>query len=55
VVQAMQAAVRNAIARVLDEELAAALGPRYARAVDRAGYRHGTKVRQLTSRAGRSR
>jgi putative transposase len=50
--QAMQAAVRGAIARVLDEELAAALGPRYARAADRAGYRHGSKVRQLTTPSG---
>ena len=50
--QAMQAAVRGAITRVLDEELAAALGPRYARADDRAGYRHGWKVRQLTTPSG---
>jgi putative transposase len=50
--QAMQGAVRGAIARVLDEELAAALGPRYARAADRVGYRHGSKVRQLTTPSG---
>ena len=34
---AMRTAVRSAIERVVEEELAAALGPRYARATGRAG------------------
>lgn len=42
--EAMRAAVREAIERVVDEELAAALGPRYVRQAGRTGYRHGTKV-----------
>jgi hypothetical protein len=49
---AMRTAVRSAIERVVEEELAAALGPRYARAEGRAGYRHGSKGRQLTTPAG---
>ncbi len=49
---AMRTAVRSAIERVVEEELAAALGPRYARATGRAGYRHGSKGRQLTTPAG---
>ena len=49
---AMRGAVRQAIERVVEEELAAALGPRYARDVHRAGYRHGTKGRQLTTPTG---
>lgn len=49
---AMREAVRQAIERVVEEELAAALGPRYARDVHRAGYRHGTKERQLTTPTG---
>jgi putative transposase len=50
--QAMRAAVRGAIERVLEEELAAVLGPRYERPPERQGYRHGRKVRQLTTPAG---
>lgn len=50
--QAMRTAVRGAIERVLEEELAAVLGPRYGRPPDRRGYRHGSKVRQLTTPAG---
>lgn len=50
--EAMRAAVQGAIERVVEDELAAALGPRYVRHVGRAGYRHGTKVRQLTTPAG---
>lgn len=48
----MRTAVRSAIERVVEEELAAALGPRYARAKGRVGYRHGSKGRQLTTPAG---
>jgi putative transposase len=48
----MRAAVRGAIERVLDEELTAVLGERYVRAAARAGYRHGTKLRQLTTPTG---
>lgn len=50
--QAMRGAVRSAIERVLEEELAAVLGPRYDRPPERRGYRHGSKVRQLTTPAG---
>jgi putative transposase len=50
--EAMRAAIRGAIERIVDEELTAALGPRYERPATRAGYRHGTKTRQLTTPAG---
>jgi putative transposase len=49
---AMRGAIREAIERILDEELSAALGPRYERHVARVGYRHGTRTRQLTTPAG---
>src|SRR5215470_7094688 len=52
VTEAMRAAVRRAIERVVDEELTAALGPRYERHAPRAGYRHGMKERQLMTSAG---
>lgn len=50
--EAMRASVREVIERVVEEELSAALGPRYARPGTRAGYRHGAKVRQMTTPTG---
>jgi transposase-like protein len=49
---AMRGAIREAIERIVDEELAAALGPRYERRMVRVGYRHGMKTRRLTTPAG---
>ncbi len=47
-------AVRRAIEVAVEEELTAALGAnRYARDVDRSGYRNGRRPRTLTGRPGR--
>jgi transposase-like protein len=48
----MQAVVRRAIEHIVDAELTALLGPRYAWDAARVGYRHGTKVRTVTSPVG---
>jgi transposase-like protein len=48
----MRAAIREGIERVVEEELAAAFGPRYAHRSDRSGYRHGTRTRQVTTPTG---
>jgi putative transposase len=50
---AIRERVREIIEMVLQEEVAAALGaPRSQRVAERAGYRHGSKQRKLTLRAG---
>jgi putative transposase len=49
----LRARVRELIEEVLQEEVTAAIGPRRSeRRVSRAGYRHGTRPRQLTLTAG---
>jgi putative transposase len=48
----MQVVVRQAIEHIVDAELTALLGPRYAWDAARVGYRHGTKVRTVTSPVG---
>ena len=48
----MQVVVRHAIEHIVDAELTALLGPRYVRDEARVGYRHGTKVRTVTSPVG---
>ena len=48
----MQVVVRRAIEHIVDAELTALLGPRYAWDAARVGYRHGTKVRTVTSPVG---
>jgi len=44
--------VRQAIEHLVGAELAAVLGPPYARGTVRVGYRHGSKVRTITSPVG---
>src|SRR3989442_9048715 len=48
----MRIVVRKAIEHIVDGELTALLGPRYAWDAARVGYRHGTKVRTVTSPVG---
>ena len=48
----MQVVARQAIEHIVDAELTALLGPRYAWDPARVGYRHGTKVRTVTSPVG---
>ncbi len=48
----MLSVVRQAIEHLVDVELAAVLGPRYVRSGVRIGYRHGSKVRTITSPVG---
>src|SRR5262249_51707724 len=48
----MLTVVRQAIEHLIGAELAAVLGPSYARDVARVGYRHGSKVRTITSPVG---
>ena len=48
----MQVVVRRAIEHIVDAELTALLGPRYAWDAARVGYRHGSKVRTITSPVG---
>jgi putative transposase len=48
----MLTVVRQAIEHLVGAELAAVLGPPYARAEARVGYRHGSKVRTITSPVG---
>ena len=48
----MRVVVRHAIEHVVNAELSALLGPRYAWNAARVGYRHGTKVRTVTSPVG---
>jgi len=48
----MQVVVRRAIEHIVDAELTALLGPRYAWDAARVGYRHGAKVRTVTSPVG---
>src|SRR5262245_40832547 len=48
----MLTVVRQAIEHLIGAELAAALGPPYARDGARVGYRHGSKVRTITSPVG---
>jgi transposase-like protein len=48
----MRTVVRQAIEPLVGAELAAVLGPPYARAEARVGYRHGSKVRTITSPVG---
>ena len=48
----MQFVVRRAHWHIVDAELTALLGPRYAWDAARVGYRHGTKVRTVTSPVG---
>ena len=44
--------VRQAIEHLVGAELGAVLGPPYARGGARVGYRHGSKVRTITSPVG---
>jgi transposase-like protein len=48
----MLSVVRQAIEHLVGAELAAVLGPPYARDGARVGYRHGSKVRTITSPVG---
>ena len=48
----MLSVVRQAIEHLVGAELAAVLGPPYARGGARVGYRHGSKVRTITSPVG---
>jgi len=48
----MLVVVRHAIEHIVNAELTALLGPRYAWDAARVGYRHGTKVRTVTSPVG---
>jgi len=48
----MRTVVRQAIEHLVGAELAAVLGPPYARGEARLGYRHGSKVRTITSPVG---
>jgi putative transposase len=48
----MLTVVRQAIEHLVGAELAAVLGPPYARGEARVGYRHGSKVRTITSPVG---
>jgi putative transposase len=48
----MLSVVRHAIEHLVGAELAAVLGPPYARDGARVGYRHGSKVRTITSPVG---
>jgi putative transposase len=48
----MLSVVRQAIEHLVGAELAAVLGPPYARSGVRVGYRHGSKVRTITSPVG---
>ena len=48
----MRTVVRQAIEHLVGAELAAVLGPPYARGEARVGYRHGSKVRTITSPVG---
>jgi putative transposase len=48
----MLVVVRHAIEHIVGAELTALLGPRYAWDAARVGYRHGTKVRTVTSPVG---
>jgi transposase-like protein len=48
----MLTVVRQAIEHLVGAELAAVLGPPYARGEVRVGYRHGSKVRTITSPVG---
>jgi hypothetical protein len=51
----MLVGVRQTIEHIVNAELTALLGPRYAWNAAQVGYRHGTKVRTVTSPVGRSR
>jgi transposase-like protein len=48
----MRTVVRQAIEHLVGAELGAVLGPPYARGEARLGYRHGSKVRTITSPVG---
>ena len=48
----MRTVVRQAIEHLVGAELAAVLGPPYTRGGARVGYRHGSKVRTITSPVG---
>jgi putative transposase len=48
----MRTVVRQAIEHLIGDELGSVLGPPYARGGPRVGYRHGSKVRTITSPVG---